>query len=267
MRAYLAMLKMRFIHSLQYRAAAWAGVSTQVFWGLMEILLYRAFYVSNASGFAMSLSQTASYIWLRQAFFSLFLLWSVDQDILEMIISGHVAYEIVRPADLYGLWFARNLGTRLSRATLRCIPIFIIGFLIPAPYGLSLPAGPVAALGFLLSFVIGVGITIGLCMWIYIATFYSVASKGVQSIVGASAQFLDGSLIPIPFMPLAWQKVLYFLPFASTQSMPFLIYTGFMRGNELWRGLAIQLMWLVLVIGLGHLAMKRALRKVTVQGG
>ena len=267
MRASLAIFRMRFIHSLQYRAAAWAGVSTQVFWGFMEVLLYKAFYEGSAAAFPMTFTQITSYIWLRQAFFALFLLWSVDADILEMIKDGNVAYEIIRPADLYSLWFFRNLGSRLSKAALRCGPIFVIGFLLPKPYGLSLPPDLAAAAGFLISFAMACFLIIGMCMWIYVLTFYTVASKGVQNIVGSIADFLAGSLIPIPLMPAAVQKVLYWLPFASSQSLPYLIYNGYFRGPEVWFQLARQFVWMVLVIGSGYLMMQKALRRVIIQGG
>ena len=267
MRAALGMLRMRFIYSLQYRAAAWAGVMTQVFWGFMETLLYKAFYASNAAAFPMTLPQVTCYIWLRQAFFAMFILWSVDGDILDMIINGNVGYEIIRPTDLYWMWFTRNLGSRLSKVALRCGPVFLVAFLLPAPFGLSLPPNWVTFFAFLLSFVMAVLLIIGLCMWIYILSFYTIASRGVQSIVGLTAEFLSGSLLPIPFMPESFQKVAYLLPFAQTQAVPYLMYSGYYSGREMVMNLGVQLFWLIVVIGSGHAVMKRALLKVTVQGG
>ena len=267
MRAALAMLKMRFIHSMQYRAAAWAGVSTQVFWGFMETLLYMAFYRSNAAAFTMSFEQVTSYIWLRQAFFAMFILWSVDGDILDMIVNGNVGYEILRPQNLYWMWFMRNLGSRLSRTALRCVPVLVIAFLLPRRHGLSLPPDFVTFLAFLLSFTMAVILIIGMCMWIYILSFYTIASRGVQSVIGLAAEFLSGALIPIPFMPVAMQRVAYALPFAQTTAMPYLIYAGYFTGAELIRNLLLQLVWLVIIIASGCYVMKKALLKVTVQGG
>ena len=119
MRPFFSMLKIRFINSMQYRAAAWAGVMTQFFWGFMELLLYLTLSRENPAAFTMTLPQLTSYLWLRQAFFAMFLLWSVDNDILDMIMNGDVAYEVIRPVSLYSLWFARNLGSRTSKVALR----------------------------------------------------------------------------------------------------------------------------------------------------
>lgn len=65
MKKYRAFFRIRFLNSLQYRAAALAGVSTQFAWGFMEILAFVAFYRADPSAFPMGLSQIASYIWLQ----------------------------------------------------------------------------------------------------------------------------------------------------------------------------------------------------------
>ncbi|MBQ3169496.1 MAG: ABC transporter permease, partial [Clostridia bacterium] len=104
MKAYLTYFKMRLIHSLQYRTAALAGVATQFFWGFMEIQLYRAFYAEHAEVFPMTLPSLVSYIWLRQAFLALFNTWTFENDLFRSILDGNVAYELLRPTDLYFMW-------------------------------------------------------------------------------------------------------------------------------------------------------------------
>lgn len=68
MKKYLSFFRLRFSMGLQYRTAALAGVITQFVWGFMEIMIFRAFYQADAAAFPMSLSATASYVWLQQAF-------------------------------------------------------------------------------------------------------------------------------------------------------------------------------------------------------
>ena len=45
MKQYTSFFRIRFLAGLQYRAAAFAGVFTQLFWGLMELMMFRAFYL------------------------------------------------------------------------------------------------------------------------------------------------------------------------------------------------------------------------------
>ena len=63
MRAYISYFKLRFITNLQYRAAAWAGIATQVFFGFIYIMVYIAFYESGSTkSLPMELPQLITYI-------------------------------------------------------------------------------------------------------------------------------------------------------------------------------------------------------------
>ena len=66
------LFKIRFINTLQYRTAAFAGVLTQFAFGLLYILLFRAFYAQGNVPENFTLDQMTSYIWLQQMFFVLF---------------------------------------------------------------------------------------------------------------------------------------------------------------------------------------------------
>ena len=72
MKQYISFFKLKFSVGLQYRAAAIAGLCTQLFFGLVFIMVYIAFYGSgDASNVDISLRQIITYMWLNQAFFSL----------------------------------------------------------------------------------------------------------------------------------------------------------------------------------------------------
>jgi len=85
MKSYLSYFKLKFTIGLQYRAAALAGISTQIFFGLVYILVYVAFYESDASSIPMPLNELVNFLWLNQAFFAIVYLWYKDKDILNMI--------------------------------------------------------------------------------------------------------------------------------------------------------------------------------------
>ena len=81
MKSYLHYLKLRIITNIQYRAAALAGISTQVFFGLMYIMFYIALFESNiGTSSPMSLEHVITYTWLGQAFFALRLPVSKDKE-------------------------------------------------------------------------------------------------------------------------------------------------------------------------------------------
>jgi len=139
MNAPLALLKMRFLTGLQYRAAAAAGVLTQFFFGLVFIMVYVAFYRHAGPAQPMTLEEVAAYIWLQQIFFTFIMLWHSDYELFDLITGGGIAYELCRPWRLYTVWYVKLLAARLSACALRCLPIAAVVLFLPEPYGLSLP--------------------------------------------------------------------------------------------------------------------------------
>ena len=117
--SYISYFKLKFKTGLQYRAAAIAGISTQLFFGIMYISVYVAFYESNPNTIPMPLVELVTYVWLGQAFFSLIYMWYKDKEIINMIKSGNIAYELVRPQDLYLMWFSKIYGEKASKEVVK----------------------------------------------------------------------------------------------------------------------------------------------------
>lgn len=266
-RKYASLLRVRFTNGMQYRAAALAGVVTQFAWGCMYLLLYRAFDQAGTGEFPMDMQALSAYIWLQQAFLALFAVWSMDNDIFDLISSGNIAYELCRPCDLYGMIFFRTLGSRLAKAVLRCLPILIVAAFLPAPYGMRLPPTWEAAGLFLLSFTLGALVVSAFCMLIYITAFFTISPMGVRLIAVSVVDFCSGGLVPLPFFPKGLQTVLSLLPFGSMQNMPFRIYGGDLAGTQALYGILIQLFWLGALLLMGRILLTKALRRVVIQGG
>lgn len=267
MKQYLSFFRIRFAAGLQYRTAAWAGIATQFAWGGMTILMFRAFYLSDASAFPMTMQELSSYIWLQQAFLAMYMTWFFDNDIFEAITSGSVSYELCRPCDLYTMWFVKNMAIRLSRVVLRCGPVLLFAAFLPAPYGIRLPPNLISAVLFPLSMAMGFGVIIAFSMLIYISAFYTVSPTGIRILASSVMEFLAGGVLPIPFFPKALQPFFNALPFASIQNTPFLIYTGHLSTTDALNALLLQAAWLIALVVIGRLIMTHATKKVVVQGG
>ncbi len=267
MSKYFSLFKIRMIYGLQYRAAALAGISTQFAWGFMEILAFSAFYKENAQAFPMEFSQVTTYLWLQQAFLALFMTWFLDNKIFSDITSGNIAYELVRPMDLYNRWFTQNIANRISKTALRCAPILIVAFVLPSPIGLGLPKSIWHFLFFMLALVLGSFVVIAFSMIVYILVFYTMSSTGVRIIFTILADFLAGGVVPIPFFPENIRKVVEWLPFAAMQNTPFRIYSGNITGINIFYSMVLQIFWIIMLVFVGKQMIKNALSKVIVQGG
>lgn len=267
MKGHWAAFRIRFIHSLQYRAAALAGLATQFAWGFMQLLAFGAFYRADPGAFPMTYAQTASYIWLQQAFLALFMTWFYENEIFEAIRSGDIAYQLARPMGLYGRWFSQSVANRLARAALRCLPVLALALLLPAPMGLAPPRNLMHLALFLISMGLGLCVVVAFSMLVYISCLYTLSAIGVRVMAAALVDFMAGAIVPLPFFPAGFQAVAELLPFAAMQNLPLRIYSGQLMGAAMWQGMALQVFWLAALVGLGRAWMRRALRRVVVQGG
>ena len=252
---------------LQYRVAALGGIVTQFFWGFMTIIRFRAFYRADAGAFPMSFEGLACYIWLQQAFLTFFAAWMAENEIFSSIVSGDIAYELLRPIGLYDMWYCRSLAIRLSRAVLRCFPILIVAFFLPKPYGLSLPPDWGHFGLFLVTLGLGLCLTVSFCMLVYVLAFFTVSAEGLRILFVSTLEFFSGAVIPLPFFPDKMRAVMELLPFASMMNGAFRIYSGDMGVAEMQKAVFLQVFWLVLITGVGKLLCRYAVKRVTVQGG
>ncbi|MDF2958512.1 MAG: putative transporter permease protein [Paenibacillus sp.] len=267
MNAYLSVWKLRFINGLQYRAAALAGMVTQLFFGFVFIMIFVAFYSHSSTQPPISLKDLVAYIWLQQVFLAFIMLWFRDNEIFQLITSGNIAYELCRPCGIYQFWYAKLLAGRLSSAVLRCFPILAVVFVLPQPYRMSLPPSPAVLLLFLVSLLLGLLVIVAISMLIYISVFWTMSPTGSTLMIAVAGEFFAGMVIPVPLMPLWLQKIAYVLPFRWTTDFPFRVYSGHIPQTEALWGILVQLVWLAVLIGVGRWCLNRALRQVVVQGG
>lgn len=267
MRKYYSFFRLRFIFGLQYRAAALGGIVTQFFWGALSILMFRTFYITDPKAFPMELSSLTTYIWLQQAFLSLYMVWAMENEIFYDIQSGNIAYEICRPISIYSMWFARSLANRISRAVLRCMPILIFAAVLPYPYGIGLPVNGAAAIWFVISMLLSLFVVVAFCMLIYLSAFYTISSQGIRIVAATLSEFLSGGVIPLPFLPDGIRQVVELLPFASMENVPLRVYSGNLAGSEMYYAVGLQAFWLIALVCIGNLLCTKAMKRIVVQGG
>ena len=265
MKKYLSYFKLRFNVALQYRTSAIAGMFTQFFWAIMQILIYIAFY-KNVTSENISLEQLISYVWLRQAFYSL-INHVTDSEIRTSIENGNIAYELVKPLNLYWMWFSKTIANRIATGFIKCIPILIIAPFLPGGLNLNAPSSISALILFASSLFIGMFIVAAVINLFYISIFFTMTSKVTTSIFYALLEFFGGGLVPIALMPNIWQKICYLLPVSLATDLPFRIYTGNISISSGALFIGMQFIWILVLLAIGNLLLNRILKKVIIQGG
>lgn len=267
MKSYISYFKLKFKTGLQYRAAAIAGMSTQIFFGFVYVSIYIAFYESGSGNLPMKLNELISYVWLGQSMFALVYLWYKDKEILNMIKSGNIAYELCRPQDLYLMWASKILGERLSNAALRFLPVIIFALLLPSPFNLDLTITLPRLLIFFVAMMLSIILMASLTLLYHVICLFTLDEKGIVSIFMVISDVLSGMLIPIPFFPSYLQKITNILPFRYITDFPFRLYVGNITINEGLTGIIIQVIWIVILVMLGRFITNKALKKSVIQGG
>lgn len=263
MRAYASVFRMRWKMELQYRGAVIGGVLCQMFFGLILIALYKALYTGKPQ--AMPFASIVTYVWLQQAFFRMQL--SSDPELLDKIRTGAIAYDLCRPMQLYGYYYARIMAQKLVGSLLRAGPMLLFAILLPADWRVappvSLPALAAAAAGLLM----GLLCVCALENLTMAFTMRTLDSRGVQAMLNLLMMTFSGNVLPLTLFPDAWQRVITLLPYAQVLDAPIRLYTGQWPLQEAFRVLAIQGIWTLALVGLGLLFWQRNQRRLAVQGG
>ena len=262
LRPYLTVLRLRAQMETQYRAAALGGLVTQVFFGLVLVFLYKALF--GESNPAM-LRETITYVWLQQMFFRM--LFSTDGELSSLILSGGVAYMLVRPVDQHRFWVCRDVGGRLVSALMRLLPMVAVQFVLPAELRMSLPDGPLSLVQFSLSLALGL-----LCMCELSAITDAVVMKtldkrGISAIINLTMMTFSGNVIPLTLFPDSLQALIRYQPFAQALDAPIRMYQQCASLPAWALNVAVQIAWLLVMRAIGRAMWQRRLNNMIVQGG
>lgn len=269
--AYASVISARYRGLLQYRAAAFAGFVTQLFWGGIKIMIMFAFFAVSSEDHPMSLAEVVSYIWLGQAMLGM-LPWSIDREIEAMIRSGDVAYELVRPLDLYGFWFCRTIALRTATTTLRAIPMVVFAMIVlPAVGALDWALMPPPDFATFVTFVMSLGCALLLAcsftMLMHVVLVWTISGDGLNRFMPAIVNVFSGMIVPLPLFPDWMQGFLKWQPFRGLVDVPFRIYSGNIPVSDAAADVALQLLWAAFFIWLGRQMLAGSLRRMVVQGG
>lgn len=271
LRPYLSVFAGRFQLTLQYRAAAFAGFITQLWFGVIRVLIFAAFYASGTQHAPMSLGNAITFTWLGQAFL-VFLPWAADPEVAEMVRTGAVAYERLRPVDTYAWWYARALAWSVARVLPRAVlmAIFAAGVLPLVglgQWGLAAPPSWQAAGLFLLSGAGMILLSAAITLLINVVLTETMNERGPNTLAAPIVNLFSGMIIPLAFFPDAVRPWLRAQPVAGLADIPFSIYFGGLSGLSALGAISLQFGWVIALIALGRWRLGAALGRLQVQGG
>jgi len=234
---------------------------------LTTVLLYFLWTAIYDSAVSMKLSRQSliTYVVLGQAFsFARPGQRRVIARIGFSIRRGNIALDLVRPTDYQLLHFSDTLAVYIIETLMVSLPSYALALLV---FGIDAPASCEAAAGFAASLIGAFLLVFSLDFFIGLMAFWTVSVWGLTYAKMAVVDVLAGTIVPLSLFPGWLERVAMALPFRGIAYVPLSIYTGAIRGPDIWTNILGQLAWAAVLMLLTRLIWLRARRRLVVQGG
>jgi len=263
---------MQFISRLQYRAALWGGLTINLFYGFVHVVIISTFYsygafTGTSQEAGMTMQQAVSYAWLVQLLIHMLPSMSADNEVREKIKNGDVGIELCRPLDLYAHWYTRAMATRIAALTQRVVFMVALAMVLPEPYRLQPPASLQGLIAALVALAMGIALSCAVVGVVYVMLMRITWGDGPVLMVFTAIDILSGAYLPLQLWPTWAQRLLLLQPFAGLIDIPLRLYVGTMEPTGLWQALAVQVAWFVVLVLLGRASLRRNLAQLVIQGG
>ncbi len=249
----------------RYAAYPWAtvaGAFTNSIFGFLQAYILLAVYRHRAAIGGFDAADAVTYVWLAQSMIMTVYIFSW-WELAWRIRDGSIATDLARPLDPQRYWLAYDLGRAPYHFLFRGLPPFVLGALV---FHLHYPS-PLDALAFVVSLTLAVVVSFGFRFVYNSAAFWLLDFRGVVTLSTTVVIFFSGMAIPIRFFPHALRELCYALPFAGVIQTPVDIWLGKREGLALAGVIGLQLLWALVLIGLGRVLLARATQRLVVQGG
>ncbi len=261
LRKYLAVLRLETQYSMRYRLNSLFYLSALVVPVVIQYFLWTTVYRSRAQVGDYSLSAMLTYyvvaVFLSQM--RIVAWW----DISESIKNGTVVHYLVRPWNHFWLYFTRSLAWTFPILLLLLPGYLILVFVLRHRLLPPASAGALAAL--ILIWLAGGLFVYTLEYMTNLLAFWTERTRGFLWLLSFITDFLSGALVPLNLLP--GHRWLVLQPLAALGYLPARVYLGQVSPAEFWKTLGILGLWLLALVPLAHLQLRRGLRRYQPPGG
>lgn len=262
-RLFWALVQRSFARQLSYRAAALAGLTTNLFFGFLRVAVMTALYGARPIVAGLDLQAAITFTGLAQAVIAYLSIFGW-YDLMRSVNSGEVAADLLRPLSYFRYWLAVDLGRALVAFLWRGVTIMIFYHLF---FAITLPTTATQWLALTLAFGLSWWLSFAWRFLVNLAAFWTPNALGVGRFAFGIAWVLSGFFMPLRFFPAWFQTLCHLTPFPSMVNTTIEIYLGLLTGSALLWALGVQLFWLVLLTVACQLTLRAGIKKLVIQGG
>lgn len=261
--SYLSFIKIGFKNVLAYKfeVLMWTitiPVSLAIYfflWGSIYAYtgqeIIRGFTFPELLSYFVLVELTATITWTQ-----------VDNRIAGRVRSGDLVVTLIKPAKVYFNFLFRQFGGLLFHVPINAPLLLAIGI-----YFFDLNIVSFAHLSlYLLSLVLSLLLFYSFAFLLGTSSFWLKEYSGIRMIKDGVIWLFGGGILPIVFFPNFAQKILAFLPFQYMLYTPVQIFLGNFAFNEIYRIIALQIIWIVLLYVFIQIVWKKAMLKFSGVG-
>ena len=263
MRLFWEIVTLALRRQLTYRAAMWAGLATNLFFGLLRAFVMIALYGARNEVAGLTIQDAITYTALSQAiiaYLSIFGWWEV----MESVNSGEVAADMLRPMSYLRFWMASDLGRALINLVLRGASILFIYSIFVE---LTLPHSWQQWLAFSIALLFSWLVSFAWRFLINLAAFWSPNARGIGRFGFGIIWVFSGFYMPLNLYPDWFRALCELTPFPSMVSTPLQIFLGTLDGPAMWWAMVNQILWGVALLLIAQFVLSRGVRRLVIQGG
>ncbi len=181
--------------------------------------------------------------------------------IAESVYSGSIALSLVRPLPLLSAFYARRVGHWAVFAATIGGPLIAVGFFL----------GGVPMLSFMqwltIALLIVVALIARLALYAVIGllAFWTENVSPFVFVTDRMFLLLNGGVVPLAFFPERVTKLIPWTPFAPSSAVPRMFDPAFAANS--WSAIVNALLWTLALALVAVALQRRALRRLTINGG
>ena len=268
MKKYLHVINIGFQNNLQYRV----NYLTRTLFSFIPLFamlsLWRTIYEHNpGAGDHNGFTQAQMiFYYMLVAVVDVFTAvneddWQIAADIRE----GNISQFLLKPVDY--LWYRLCLffSGRIAFISMASIPLAVFIFCY-RDYFVA-PASETALLLFPVSLVLTALLQFFISYAMAMLAFWLLEISTFIFILFAFEYLASGHLFPLDVLPPLVKQVLFLTPFPYQLYFPISIYMGKVAGADLWQGLLVQLLWVLLAYKFARFMWARGVKKYSAFGG
>lgn len=187
--------------------------------------------------------------------------WQVAADIRE----GGINQFLLKPIDYLAYRLCLFGANRLIYSAVAIVPVAL--FIGLQRRDFVLPPNATASWAFFASIILTGLLQFLMSYSMALLAFWVLEVSTFIFILFAFEYIAGGHLFPLDILPVWLATVLNYTPFPYQLFFPVSVYLGRTTGPDLWRGLTIQAVWVVIFYGVARWMFSRGIRKYTAFGG